>query len=114
MEKWGFRYSTVAFEWLKLTRWPFKLVAHKFMGANVVGGSVELCLLGRRGNLKRKSKTVRRLIVSEIEQHSKKPTIARDRIVELFGNVPRVELFARQKIEGWDIWGNEVKSDIEL
>ena len=38
----------------------------------------------------------------------------RDRIVELMGDLPRIELFARQKTSGWDVWGNEVESDIEL
>jgi len=44
-------------------------------------------------------------------QHSEKPSIVRDRIVELVGDIPRIELFARQKVEGWDAWGNEVESD---
>lgn len=39
---------------------------------------------------------------------------ARDRIVQLYGNVPRVELFARQNVNGWDAWGNECINDIEL
>ena len=37
-----------------------------------------------------------------------------EKIIELFGDVPRVELFARQKTAGWDVWGNEVKSDVKL
>ena len=44
-----------------------------------------------------------------MEEHSKKPDEARDRIVKLMGDLPRVELFARQATEGWDVWGNEVK-----
>ncbi len=39
---------------------------------------------------------------------------AREKIVELMGDLPRVELFARQKVQGWDVWGNEIKFDIEL
>lgn len=54
------------------------------------------------------------MIVSHIEEHSKKPQEARDRIVQLMGDVPRIELFARQKTPGWDVWGNEVESDIEM
>jgi len=46
--------------------------------------------------------------MSPIEQHSKKPDETRDRIVKLMGDVPRVELFARQTAPGWDVWGNEV------
>lgn len=40
--------------------------------------------------------------------------MARDRIVELIGDVPRIELFARQTTPGWDVWGNEIQSDIEM
>ena len=42
------------------------------------------------------------------EEHSKKPDIVRDKIVQLCGNLPRVELFARNETDGWDVWGNEV------
>ena len=38
----------------------------------------------------------------------RKPDVIRDRIVELMGDLPRIELFARQRTEGWDCWGNEV------
>ncbi len=44
-----------------------------------------------------------------IEGHSKKPDEAREKIVALMGDVPRVELFARQTAPGWDVWGNEVE-----
>jgi len=47
-------------------------------------------------------------------KHSKKPLIARNIITGFCGDLPRIELFAREKTEGWDVWGNEVKSDIEL
>lgn len=69
----------------------------------------EICLLATKGKpLKRKSKAVRQVILSKIEEHSKKPDEIRKRIVELFGDLPRIELFARQQVEGWDCWGNEV------
>lgn len=38
----------------------------------------------------------------------------RERIVQLFGDLPRIELFAREKTSGWHVWGNEVESDIVL
>ncbi|HEN2040326.1 TPA: hypothetical protein U4B14_003086, partial [Enterococcus faecium] len=53
-------------------------------------------------------------IISPIEQHSKKPDVTREKIVELAGDLPRVELFARQKTPGWDVWGNEVECDLIL
>jgi len=47
-------------------------------------------------------------------KHSKKPTCAYEMIEKLYPNINKIELFARQKREGWDVWGNEVESDIEL
>ena len=43
-----------------------------------------------------------------IEKHSKKPDKFKDLILELVGDLPRIELFARQTTPGWDVWGNEV------
>jgi len=52
--------------------------------------------------------------MEKVSRHSEKPSEARKRIVELIGDLPRLELFAREKAKGWDVWGNEVKSDVEL
>lgn len=57
---------------------------------------------------------VHQFLISPIRGHSQKPEEAREKIVELMGDLPRVELFAREKTEGWDAWGNEVESDIEI
>jgi N6-adenosine-specific RNA methylase IME4 len=47
-------------------------------------------------------------------RHSQKPQIFRDLILKASGDLPRIELFAREKTPGWDVWGNEVESDIQL
>ena len=107
---WGFKYITVAFEWLKTRNGK----PTEFMGGWMVGGAVELCLLGKKGHPRRISPKVHRLITAERREHSRKPDETKTRIVELMGDIPRIELFARQKTEGWDVWGNEVKSDIKL
>jgi len=60
------------------------------------------------------SNFVSQVIISERQQHSKKPDIVRNKIVELFGDLSRVELFARQRVSGWDTWGNEIPCDIEM
>ena len=70
--------------------------------------NVELCLIGTKGTIKRQNAGVHQVIYTPIEEHSKKPDIVRDKIVELVGNMPRIELFARQEKENWDCWGNEV------
>jgi len=114
IEAWGFKYKTVGFAWLKKNK-QGKPVC--FMGAYTMKSGIELCLLATKGVDAHKlveKYGVRGLIESEREEHSKKPNEARDRIVKLFGDKPRIELFARQKIDGWDVWGNEIKNDIEL
>jgi N6-adenosine-specific RNA methylase IME4 len=73
--------------------------------------NAELCLLATKGKPKRVSASVRQIIESIPEQHSKKPDIIRDKIVELCGDLPRVELFARQRADGWTSWGDEIEKD---
>ena len=70
--------------------------------------NAELCLIGTKGTIHRKSKKVQQVVDTHREEHSKKPAIVRERIVELVGDLPRIELFARQTVDGWDCWGNEV------
>ena len=60
------------------------------------------------------SQKVFQLIVSPLQEHSRKPEEARERILELMGDLPRVELFARRESPGWDIWGNEVESSLDM
>ena len=108
---WGFRYATCAFVWTKMNATGFGL----FTGlGNYTRANAELCLLGMRGSIPRKSHSVQQVIMSPILEHSQKPSIIREYIIKLFGDLPRIELFARRKIDGWDCWGNEVESDIEL
>ena len=71
-------------------------------------------LLAVRGHPKRQAKDVHQVIISHVEEHSKKPDEVRERIERLMGDVPRIELFARQKADGWDVWGNEAINDVEL
>lgn len=103
---WGFKYKTVAFTWIKTNRNSPGL----FWGlGHYTRTNSEICILASRGkSLPRISKSVHQVIVSPITIHSEKPPEARTRIVELFGDVPRIELFSRQKTEGWDVWGNEI------
>ena len=73
--------------------------------------NAEVCLLGVSPGFKAKerirSHKVHQIIEAPFEGHSKKPDETRRRIVEPLGDVPRLEMFARQRAEGWDAWGNE-------
>jgi len=106
---WGFAYKTVAFTWVKMGK-----NTYHFGGGNWTRSNPELCLLSTKGSPKRISASVPNLTIARLEEHSKKPDLVRRKIVELLGDLPRVELFARQKVDGWDAWGDEVESDIEL
>lgn len=107
---WGFNFKTVAFVWSKKTKNGLDVAN---MGRWTMG-NVEICLLGVRGKPQRIRKNIRQLVVAERTRHSEKPAEVRNRIVELMGDIPRIELFARQKTDGWDVFGNEVESDIDL
>jgi N6-adenosine-specific RNA methylase IME4 len=113
MEAWGFTYKTAAFVWVK---------KNKKSGSNFWGmgawtrANAEVCLIGISKRTKAskcvKSHGVHQIIEAPIEAHSKKPDETRNRIVELLGDVPRIELFARQSCEGWDCWGNEAPDEL--
>lgn len=111
LKAWGFDYKTVAFTWVKKN----KVSDSWFWGmGRWTRANAELCLLATKGKPKRVSAGVSSVVATPIEAHSKKPDEVRDRIVTLMGDVPRVELFARQRTEGWDVFGNEVEGSIAL
>jgi N6-adenosine-specific RNA methylase IME4 len=108
---WGFKYKTVGFVWVKLN----KKTPSLFWGLGYwTRANAEICLIATKGKPKRISASVHQVVITPVEQHSKKPDVVRDRIVEVMGDLPRIELFARTKTPGWDVWGNEVISDIDL
>jgi|SRR6185312_2550332 len=101
MAAWGFTFKTVGFTWAKQTkhgRWH--IGTGYWTRANG-----EVCLLGTRGRPRRISRSVRQLVVAKTGAHSAKPPEVRERIVELMGDVPRIELFARERADGWQAWG---------
>lgn len=119
MEAWGFSYRTMLFTWVKKYR----------NGDNFVGcgyytrSNPEILLLGKKGDgLKTLDHSINSVLEHPIMEHSKKPPIVRKYICDLFGNVPRIELFARKErflfdkeyFEGWDVWGDQSESDIDL
>lgn len=104
IKAWGFEYKTCGFTWIKKNK----------KGGNFFGvgwytkSNAEICLIGVKGKAPKVSNKVSQIVESIREEHSKKPDIVRDKIVEFSGDIPRIELFARQHADGWDCWGNEV------
>ena len=105
ISSWGFEYKTCAFTWVKKNK---KSDSFFWGMGSWTRANAELCLLGTRGRPKRVSAGVHSVVYSPIEMHSKKPDEVRDRIVKLMGDIPRIELFARQRTPGWDGWGDEL------
>ena len=117
IDKWGFKYKTCAFTWVKKN----KKSNGWFLGmGRWTRANAELCLLATKGNPKRVNGGISQIVVSSLGEHSRKPPEVRDRIVKLMGDIPRIELFARGRNElfdeynGWDVWGNEIKSSIKI
>ncbi len=110
IKAWGFEYKTVGFTWIKKNK---KADSYFFGLGRWTRANPELCLLATKGKIKRVSAGVPQLVVSKIREHSRKPDEIRDKIVELVGDLPRIELFARQKWEGWDAWGNEAPKEMQ-
>ena len=114
---WGFRFCTCAFMWIKTTKAgkPYFGVGH------YTKHNSEPCYLGVKGKMTVKSNFVSQIIIQPQYRgekgkiiHSKKPEIVREKIVELFGDLPRLEMFARDTTDGWDVWGNEVEDRIDI
>jgi N6-adenosine-specific RNA methylase IME4 len=115
MKAWGFRPSSVAFTWVKLKRSidtrQLRVTATLESDLHVGLGlttrkNAEFCILGRRGNAKRLSKSVREIILSPVREHSRKPDEFYRR-AQQYAAGPYLEMFSRESRPGWDSWGLE-------
>ena len=108
INQWSFTYKTVAFTWVKGQQNQY-LDYDFFKGMGYwTRANPEMCLLATKGNPKRLSKNVEQFILSPRRKHSQKPDEIRDRIVQLCGDLPRIELFARTRCKGWDSHGDQL------
>jgi len=123
IEAWGFEYKTVGFVWVKTNKrknvnqtsfLPEDNFAEFFGMGMYTRSNTEFCLIATKGKIERQDASIRQIIYSPIQEHSRKPDEVKSKIVALVGNVPRCELFARRKTEGWDVWGNQIESDVAI
>jgi len=100
LKSWGFKYSTIGFIWNKQKANP---------GSYTIS-ECEICLIGKKGKIPqpRGNRNVRQFLSKMRTNHSAKPKEIIIRIEKMFPNQNKIELFARQRFEGWDAWGNEV------
>ena len=106
MKAWGFAWATVGFVWDK----------QKVNPGFYTMSQVELCLIGKRGKIPkpRGARNIRQLVSEMRRKHSQKPNEVRKRIEQMFPTQNKIELFARETVDGWDCFGNEVDSDIQI
>jgi N6-adenosine-specific RNA methylase IME4 len=113
MREWGFYYRGVAYVWIK-TSAKGGIINGQGVRPSFVKPTTEFVLVGattpkgRPLKLLTESQPQVLLASRPGNEHSRKPAEIHKRIEELFGDVPRVELFARRRTDGWDAWGNEV------
>ena len=102
LETWGFEVKSV-FTWCKLR-----------MGlGRYLRNATEHALLGVRGRVPVKFRSQINWDIFPVQDHSHKPEEFH-KIVERVSPGPYAELFARRKMPGWDVWGNEVESDFQV
>lgn len=106
INSWGFRYKTIGFQWVKLNR---RDKGYFFGVGRWTRSNTEALLLAVKGKPHKYlvNKGISQIIEYPVGMHSQKPPVARDKIIELLGDLPRIELFARDCADGWDCWGNE-------
>lgn len=113
INNWGFYYRGILKVWVKCTK-AGKVIHGAGVRATAVKNEVELLLLGSTQKYGRPLpimiENAHQTIFEPKGEHSEKPSIIRTQLVELFGDVPRIEIFSRQAVEGWDSFGNQVKS----
>lgn len=111
IDAWGFVYRTLAWEWVKLNENSMGL--HVGMGY-YTRSNPEPCLLAVKGKMAVSAHDVQAIIMSPIREHSRKPDEQYGKIERLYPEGPYLEMFARRTRPGWDAWGNEVKSDVQI
>jgi len=111
VKSWGFKLKTMtAFNWVKQTK-LWKMFFGMWFWTRAWS---ECCLIATRWKVKPIIRNMRSVVVAKVEQHSKKPNIFADKIVELCWDLPRLEMFARDKKDWWDLFGNECKNSINI
>lgn len=117
IQSWGFEIKTVFATWIKLNS---KNMQPFFGVGSYTKSNCEFCLLATKGNMHKyvKTNSISSVVMAPREKHSKKPDVVRKMITDLFGELPRVELFARQRHDGWtclgdELSGKDIRTEIE-
>lgn len=106
IESWGFKYSTCGFVWVKKNK---KSDSYFFGNGSWTRANSELCLIATKGSITRLDASISQIVDERISEHSRKPLVVKKLITDLVGDLPRIELFSRNKEkDGWFNWGNNI------
>lgn len=106
IESWGFKYSTCGFVWVKKNK---KSDSYFFGNGSWTRANSELCLIATKGSITRLDASISQIVDEKISEHSRKPLVVKKLITDLVGDLPRIELFSRNKEkDGWFNWGNNI------
>lgn len=111
LQRWGLHYRGVAYVWVK-TNARGGIIRGQGIAPTFTKPTTELVLAASTMPTGRPF-PLHDLAQGQVElhpraQHSRKPDVFRQRIVQLCGNRARIELFARESSDGWDAWGVEI------
>lgn len=115
IQAWGFQYKTCFVTWVKCTKDGTRPA---FGVGYYTRSNAECCFLAVKGKIPsykkliegeaaRRPNAVQSVVIEPRREHSRKPDIVREKIVEVFGDIPRIEFFARIPTEGWSVLGND-------
>ncbi len=110
IEKWGLHYRGVAYVWVKINK-KGKVIVGQGVAPTFTKPTSEFILAATTMPTGRPFQILDlahpQVILHQRAEHSRKPAVFRDLIVRLCGDRPRIELFARERVDGWDAWGVE-------
>jgi site-specific DNA-methyltransferase (adenine-specific) len=104
---WGFELLTILFVWVKVDRTGAPI----FTKGSFTRPCAEFALMGTRGKslqIRQRAATIGSILRSRPRKHSRKPSVVADMLARIFGDFPRIELFARRRLPDWDVWGNDI------
>jgi len=106
MTAWGFKYKTIAFVWDKQRTNPGYYTLSQ----------CEICLVGKKGKIPtpRGARNVHQFLSEMRGKHSAKPAEVRKRIEQMFPTQTKLEMFAREAPEGWDVFGDQAPGSIAI
>lgn len=110
LRHWGFEYRGIAFVWVK-TKQDGTPIGAQGVRPSFVKPTAEFVIVGsteKKGRtFKLHDESIRQVVLAPKTEHSRKPDDIHEAINKMFPEQTKIELFARRKFDGWNVWGND-------